>query len=237
MSESKRIQLYVQHMDIVAPGDIIGEGEPDFYSPYIYVEGNKIYSSVLGIVEVKEGKPRIMPIHSTYIPQPNDIVIGVITDVGYSYWTIDINSPYVAQLSLSETPLKQMIGAENLRKFLDVGDYIVAKVISFERNKDPLLSIKGKELGRVNEGRVIDLKSSRVIWNILRRRKVIDYLEEELAVTVFVAANSRAWVKGVSQQAEDIAVIVLKKIDSNPFTKLTTSDISKLIMEFGGQVG
>lgn len=230
MSE-KKLTLYVQNQDIVVPGDIIGEGELDSYTPYLHVEGGKIYSTVLGIVEIKEGKPRIAPLYSTYIPQVNDVVIGIVVDVGHSYWTVDIHSPYEAQLNVSETPLKQMIGAENLRKFLDVGDYVLAKIVSFERNKDPLLTLKGKDLGKITEGKVIEFKSSRVLWAILRRRRVIDALEEELGVSVLITANGRAWVKGVNPEAEDVAVYVLKKIDYSPFTKLTTNDISKFISE------
>jgi exosome complex component RRP4 len=229
--ETQKLELYVQNMDIVVPGDLIGEGEPEEYSPYIYVEGRKLFSTVLGIVEIKEGKPRIIPLHTTYVPQVNDPVIGIIVDVGHSYWIVDINSPYEAQLNVSETPLKQVIGTENLRKFLDIGDYVLAKIISFERNKDPLITLKGKDLGKLTEGKVIEFRSSRVVWSILRRKKVIDALEEELGVSVLITSNGRAWIKGVSQEAEDTAILVLKKIDYSPFTKLTPSDISKLISE------
>jgi exosome complex component RRP4 len=229
--ETQKLELYVQNMDIVVPGDLIGEGELEEYSPYIHVEGRKLFSTVLGIVEIKEGKPRIIPLHTTYIPQVNDLVIGIIVDVGHSYWTVDINSPYEAQLNVSETPLKQVIGTENLRKFLDIGDYVLAKIISFERNKDPLITLKGKDLGKLAEGKVIEFRSSRVVWSILRRKKVIDALEEELGVSVLITSNGRAWIKGVSQEAEDTAILVLKKIDYSPFTKLTPSDILKLISE------
>lgn len=236
MTQSK-LELYVQNMDIVVPGDLVGEGELEEYSPYIHVEGGKLFSTVLGIVEIKEGKPKIIPLHTTYIPQVNDLVIGMVVDVGHSYWTVDIKSPYEAQLNVAETPLKQVIGAENLRKFLDIGDYVLAKIISFERNKDPMLSLKGKELGKLTEGKVIEFRSSRVVWSILRRKKVIDALEEELGVSVLITSNGRAWIKGVSPEAEDLAILVLKKIDYSPFTKLTPSDISKLISEVKKQGG
>lgn len=230
MSEMK-LQLYVQNLDIIVPGDIIGEGEIDTYSPYMYTEGGKIYSTVLGVVEIREGKPRIIPLCTTYVPQVNDIVIGIIVDVGHSYWTVDINSPYEAQLTVSETTLKQLIGAENLRKYLDIGDYVLAKIISYERNKDPVLTLKGKDLGKISEGKVIEFRSSRIVWSILRRKKVIDTLEEELGVSVLITANGRAWVKGVSPEAEDLALLILKRIDYSPFIKLTPNDISKMIRE------
>jgi len=226
-----KLNLYVQNMDIVVPGDVIGEGELPFYSPYLYSEKGKIVSTVVGMVEIREGLPRVTPLHGVYVPQANDIVIGIVIDVGHTYWTVDINSPYEAQLSVSETPVKQAVGAENLRKFLDVGDYIIAKVVSFERNKDPMLTLKGKELGKITEGKVVEFRSSRIVWAVLRRRGVLEALEEELGVSVLFAANGRAWIRGVSREAEDAAILVLKKIDYSPFTKLTPRDISKLISE------
>lgn len=234
MDTEKGIKLYVQDKDLVVPGDLVGEGELDAYTPYLYVDNGRIYSTVVGAVEVVSGRPRIIPFYTTYVPQPGDVIIGVVVEVGQSYWTVDINSPYEAQLNVSETLLKPVVGSEALRKYLDVGEHILARVLSFERNKEPLLTLKGRDLGKIGEGKVVEFRSSRTVWSLLKRRRVINVIEEKLGVSVLLCANGRAWVRGGTSQAQDLAILALKRLDYTPYARIMSVDVSRMIDELRG---
>ncbi|MEM0061614.1 MAG: hypothetical protein QW726_06770, partial [Fervidicoccaceae archaeon] len=69
MSEIPRPVFYIQQRDIVLPGDLIAEGKIETNSVYLYKEGNKYYSSIIGLAEIKEDKVYLIPMEHAYIPK------------------------------------------------------------------------------------------------------------------------------------------------------------------------
>ncbi|MHC1637420.1 MAG: exosome complex RNA-binding protein Rrp4, partial [Candidatus Nezhaarchaeales archaeon] len=120
--------LYVKDWDIVVPGEILAEGE---YAagPYVYKEGNKLYSMTVGIVEHKKGVIRVVPLQGPYIPKVGDVVIGIVVDYSPTAYVIDINSSYKAILQAVEViPPRKNVLTEDLAKYLEIGEALVCKV-------------------------------------------------------------------------------------------------------------
>ena len=160
--------MHAERKQIVTPGDLLAEG-PYFAGENTYRDGSKIYSSRIGLADVIGNKLIVVPIKGAYIPRIDDIVIGRITDIGMSGWQVDIYAPYPAMLPASETPMQRGrdIGRRDLSHIYTVGDLVLAQVIAFDRTRDPLLTTKGRGLGKVTSGRVARItpaKIPRIHW-------------------------------------------------------------------------
>ena len=227
---SEKPIIYVQQKDLVIPGDLIAEGPIQAPMTYTYREGNRIYASVPGIVEVRDNRIVLIPFEPTYLPKPGDTVIGIVKDIGNTYWVIDINSPYEGQLPVSETMLKQLQWTfDMLRKYLDIGDYVILKVLCFDRNRDPLLTAKGKDLGKIMSGKIIESRVLRAPWMTAKKRALLEAIARETKTNILVADNARVLVRGSSREDEDLAVLAIKYIDKHGFKPPSTREVIEFI--------
>lgn len=229
-------KVFVTDRQIVVPGDPIAEVSDDLQvvGPYVFEAGGIYYSSVMGLASISEDKGRIeiIPLEGPYVPKKDDIVIGLVTDIGLTYWEVDINSPYKAVLNANDALNKQFSPMhDDLRRYLTVGDYIVAKVIAFDRTRDPLLTIKGKGLGRVTKGKVIEVKPSRVPRIIGKRGSMISMLLGETGCNITVGQNGRVWVACQSAELEDVLVMAIRKIEREAHTRGLTDKVREFIIE------
>src|SRR3989344_1866481 len=94
------MKLHVQNRELAIPGDLLAEG--DFLlGEGTYNEGGKIYANVLGLVDTKEQFIKIIPLSGKYVAAPRDLVIGIIEDIAFSSWSVDINSPYMGIIGVA----------------------------------------------------------------------------------------------------------------------------------------
>lgn len=85
---------------LVIPGEMLSD-DPSQADEGTYVENNRVFSSVFGIASFKNGI-RVVPMAGKYIPKPGDLIVGIIKEVTYSNWIVDIRSPYDGLLHISE---------------------------------------------------------------------------------------------------------------------------------------
>ena len=70
--------LLVEDKQIVVPGEILAEG--DYHSGRgTFKEVDKVCSSLVGLVAVRDKKISVIPLQSKYIPKRGDVVIGKIS--------------------------------------------------------------------------------------------------------------------------------------------------------------
>ncbi|EHP69444.1 MAG: exosome complex RNA-binding protein Rrp4 [Metallosphaera yellowstonensis] len=226
-------KIYLQSRSIVAPGDLIAEGNFQIpWSPYIIKQGNKYYSSVLGLLEVRESTFEVIPLEgSFYYPKVGDTVVGLVEDVELYGWMTDIKAPYSAYLPASSLLGRPANVGEDLRRYIDVGDYIIAKVDSFDRTTDPVLSVKGKGLGRVSSGIVIDIMPVKVPRVVGKGKSMLEMLISETGCEILVAQNGRVWANCPSKEKENILIMAIRTIEKESHTKGLTDRIKKLIRE------
>jgi exosome complex component RRP4 len=87
---------------VVIPGDLLTEdakksGEGTF------VKDGRVYSLLYGLANYRD-KINVIPLAGKYIPLPGDNVIGVVKDITFSNWIVDVNSSYDGLLHISEFP-------------------------------------------------------------------------------------------------------------------------------------
>jgi len=216
---------------IVAPGDRLPK-ETQGKEPYVIeVEDGKI-ATVVGILDYRNGKPVFIPLQTIYIPKAGDIVIGMISSVGVMHWMVDINSPYNAVLTAQDflgRPYNPT--SDDLTRYLHVGDYIKAKVVAFDRSRNPLLTVQDQGLGKITDGKVIEIQPAKVPRVIGRKRSMITMLQNELDCEIFVAVNGRIHIKCPNKEAESILVLAIKMIEREAHKTGLTERIQKYIRE------
>ncbi|MCI2414599.1 MAG: exosome complex RNA-binding protein Rrp4 [Candidatus Aramenus sp.] len=234
---SSNNKIYFPNRSIVVPGDLVAEGNFQVpWSPYYYKQGNKYYSTVIGLFEVKEPIFEIIPLEgSYYYPKIGDTVIGLVEDIELYGWILDIKSMYSAYLPASSLLGRSVNLGEDLRKFIDVGDYVIAKVENFDRTTNPVLNVKGKGLGRVAYGTVIDIMPVKVPRVIGKNKSMLEVLTSETGCEILIAQNGRIWANCPSKDKENILILAVKTIEAESHIRGLTDRIKSLIKEKIGE--
>ncbi|MEB3816497.1 MAG: exosome complex RNA-binding protein Rrp4 [Desulfurococcales archaeon] len=221
-----------QKRRLVLPGEILGSNV-DAKEPYVYRdEQGSVRAAVAGLLDKRDEREVFIPLEGVYIPKPGDIVIGLISGVGVTNWFVDINSPYTAVLNVQDLlgrPFNPQL--DELSRYLNVGDYIKAKVVAFDRTRNPLLSVQGQGLGRIVEGKVIEISPTRIPRVIGRKGSMLEVLTKETGCEVYAAVNGRIHVKCPNREMEAIVILAIKTIEREAFTTGLTARIRKLIEE------
>jgi exosome complex component RRP4 len=226
------LTLHTERKQLVAPGELLAEG-PYFAGDNTYREGSKIYSSKIGLADVIGNKLIVVPIKGVYIPRLDDIVVGRITDIGMSGWQVDISAPYPALLPLSETPMQRGrdAGRRDLGRIFGVGDLVIAQVIAFDRTRDPLLTTKGRGLGKITSGRVARITPAKIPRIIGKKGSMITMLKKETGTDIIPGQNGIILAFGRNPDNERIAVEALYMIEREAHTSGLTDRVRAMIQE------
>jgi len=227
------LTLHAEKKQLVGPGDLLAEG-PYFAGENTYREGSKIFSSRVGLADVVGNKLIVVPVKGAYIPQIDDIVLGRVTDIGLSGWQIDIGAPYPAMLPMSETPIhrgREGGGRRDLSHIFGVGDLVLAQVIAFDRTRDPLLTTKGRGLGKITSGRVVRVSPAKIPRVIGKKGSMITMLKKETGTDIIAGQNGVILVSGRSPDQERTAVEALYMIEREAHTSGLTDRVRAMILE------
>ena len=221
--------MFTEKKQLVAPGEVLAEGSY-FPGENTYREGNKVYASKIGLAELVANKIVVVPLKGCYIPRVDDFVIGRVVDIAMSGWTMDISSPYPAYLPLSETPASRgMAVRKDLAKVFNVGDLVMAEVIAFDRTRDPLLTVRGRGLGKVISGRVVHISAAKIPRLIGRKGSMISLLKKETNCEIIVGQNGTVLVSGRQPKDEQIAAAAMYLIEREAHTRGLTDRVSELM--------
>ena len=219
---------------IVVPGDrlppnvTVREREHE----YVYEINGVKYAAVVGLLDERGEKPVFIPLQSIYVPKPGDIVIGLVVSVGIMNWSVDINSPYTAILTAQDylgRPYNPQI--DDLSSYLPVGTYIKAKVVAFDRSRNPLLTVNGEGLGRISEGKIVEIDPAKVPRVIGKKGSMLEMLKSETGCSIFVSVNGRIHIKCQEPAMEPILVLAIKMIESQAHLSGLTDRVKKYIEE------
>jgi len=214
----------------VVPGTLLAEGkyEAGFN---VYHDGEKLYASMVGLADMRNDMISVIPLRGCYIPQPGDIVIGKVIECIPTAWMLDIRSPYQGMLFASEylsKPLNPI--REEARKYLDVGEMVIATVIAFDRTRNPSLSTKDHGLGKIQRGTVIDVDFTRVPRIIGKKGSMISMLKKESNTQIFVGQNGRVWISGKTRDEEAMVAAVIRKIEAEAHTNGLTDRVREFLV-------
>lgn len=219
---------------LVVPGEVFAEGDYNIQTPnYVIKVDNKYVATVIGLAQIDEESRElsVIPLEGCYIPQPEDLVLGYVVNAGLTSWEVDIRAPFTATLYAVDLLGRPVNPAkEDLSRYLAVGDAVLAKVEVFDRTRGPILTTKGKGLGKVTHGTVAEISPVKVARVIGRKGSMHQVLEGETGCEVIVPKNGRILIKCPNKELEDILVMAILKIEREAHIPGLTDRVKEFII-------
>jgi exosome complex component RRP4 len=225
------LPIFFERRQLVTPGDLIAEGEY-VAGENTYMEKNKIFASRVGIIEYETKKIDVVALKAFYVPRMGDIVIGTITEVGFNGWMVDINSPYPALLRASDVlsrPFKPQ--KDDLPQVLDMGDLVVAKIVSYDRTHDPQLTVAEPGLGKITRGQIVKVTPTKIPRVIGRKGSMISMIKQETGCNIILGVNGVVLITGKTLEDEQLAMKAILRIEEESHTSGLTDRITQMIKE------
>ncbi len=212
----------------VIPGEVVAHGSLRAETNVMRV-GDKIVSTRVGMAEVAHDAVRVVPLSGPYIPRIDDLVVGKVIDYSAFSWEVDMNSCFFGVL-----PAQSVFGRDyspakdSLTDKLAVGDMIAAKVIAFDRTRDPLLSISGPGLGRIPRGQTVRISTAKVPRLIGKKGSMIRSIETGTNCRMLIGQNGVVVVVGA---AEDIlrAIRAVNLVEEQAHSPDLTERVQRLL--------
>jgi len=213
----------------VIPGDKIVEGD---YKPLMNVvrSGNYLISTRVGIAEAGKDGVKVIPLSGVYIPRVNDLVIGKVIDRSSLSWDVDINSCFFAHLPAQDVFGRDFSPArDDMGRQLSIGDLIIARIVSFDRTRDPMLTVQDKDLGKIPYGEFIKISPTRVPRLIGKRGSMIQTIEQATQTRVIIGQNGIVVVTGRDVDGLSLAVKAIKMVEEESHTSNLTQRVKTLL--------
>lgn len=220
--------VYFQKREVVVPGQLLAEGR--YRASFgTYDEGGKIFSSLVGLAELRGNTVKVVALEGVYIPKEGDLVIGTITLVAGNNWKVDIGGPYGASLHANNALRRPY--SDDISEYMDIGDAIAAEVIAFDRGSGPFLGMKGRGLRVLQGGMILEVSPAKIPRIIGRRGSMINMIKDHLNIQVMVGQNGRIWIRAPSTDVLRLAIRAFKTIESQAHTSKLTDRISEMLAE------
>lgn len=227
--------IFYENRQLVTPGDLLAEG--DYVAgKNTYKVDSRLYASRLGLVNYQENEVFVVALSSFYVPSVGDLVIGKVVEVNLNGWTVDINAPYFARLRASDILSRFRPQRDELSRIFDAGDVIVAKVVAYDRTRDPLLTVREPRLGKITRGQIVKVTPTKIPRVIGRKGSMINLLKKETGCKITVGQNGLILVYGRRLEDERLAVMALHKIEEEAHTSGLTDRVTDMIRKERGVV-
>lgn len=226
---------FFERRQLVAPGDLLAEGNY-FAGENTFKNEEKVYSTSIGLVEFQERRVFVVALKAFYVPRVEDIVIGGVTDVTIGGWIVDINSPYPALLRASDVMERSYRPQRNnLTSIFDIGDILIAKIVSYDRTRDPLLTVRESDLGKVTRGQIVEIVPSKIPRLIGKKGSMITTIKSETGCHIVIGQNGRVLVSGKTVENEQLAIMAIQKVEEESHTSGLTNRVAELLKERSGR--
>jgi len=172
----------------VIPGDIIiaDDCRP---GQNVILEGNRVMSTAIGFSEIKDNLVNVTPLTGLYTPKTDDLVIGKIISHNALSWQVDINSYYSGILTASDIFGKDYSPSrDDLSLKLNTCDIILARIANVG-SRDPLLTIIGENLGKIDSGELVKISPAKIPRLLGKHKSMIQSIEASTNATITVGQN------------------------------------------------
>ena len=200
----------------VLPGDTIVTGD---YRPEqnVILEGDRLMSTAIGFSEIKDDLVTVSPLTGLYTPKVDDLVIGKIISHNALSWEVDINSYYLGILFASDIFGKDYSPSrDDLSLKLKIGDIVLARIANVN-SRDPLITITGENLGKIDSGELIKISPTKIPR---LTGSVIQTIEASTNATITAGQNGLIILKcdnstGLKKAIASIKMIGMAQYDAN----------------------
>ena len=195
----------------VLPGDVIVTGD---YRPEqnVILDGNRLMSTAVGFSEIKDNSVTVTPLTGLYTPKTDDLVIGKIVSHNALSWEVDINSYYSGILTAFDIFGKDYSPSrDDLSLKLNTGDIILARIANVN-SRDPLITIIGENLGKIDSGELVKISPTKISRLIGKHSSRIQTIEASTNATITVGQNGLIILKCDDSTGLKKAIATIKMI-------------------------
>ena len=229
-----KLNILVTRNQLVIPGEILARGSGLKVGGGVFRKKvnneTEIYASMMGLAQVKQNRVGVVPLEGCYIPLEGDIVIGKITRVGITSWNVDIRGPYVGTLRVSNVIDRDFDALrESLDRILNVGDIIKAQITYFDRMRDPTLTLHGRGLRIINNGRLIEVDPVKIPRIIGKKGSMIQLLKNMTNTQISVGQNGRIIITAHNLGIENLVERAIRKIEAEAHTSGLTDRVREFL--------
>ncbi len=216
---------------IIIPGEVIVKGEEYLPGEGTEKKDDQIIAIRFGLAEEINKLVKVIPLSGVYEPRRGNVIIGKVENITFNGWVIDIGAPNNAFLSLMEVP--RYVNKNGLEEVMDIGDMIIAKIWAINKRGIDL-SIKSKNLGRINEGIILKINSNKVPRIIGKEGSMINLIKDETDCNITVGQNGLIWIRGDKIENELLAKRAILFVSKKSFIDGLTEEVKKW---FSGEKG
>jgi len=195
----------------VLPGDVIVTGD---YRPEqnVILDGDRLMSTAVGFSEIEDNSVTVTPLTGLYTPKTDDLVIGKIVSHNALSWEVDINSYYSGILTAFDIFGKDYSPSrDDLSLKLNTGDIILARIANVN-SRDPLITIIGENLGKIDSGELVKISPTKISRLIGKHSSRIQTIEASTNATITVGQNGLIILKCDDSTGLKKAIATIKMI-------------------------
>ena len=208
----------------IIPGEVIVKGDKYLPGENTEKKGEDIIALRYGLAEEVDRLVKVIPLSGVYLPRRGNIIIGKVENINLNGWFINIGTPENAFLPLSE--VQGYIGKNELEEVMEMGSIAIAKIKDVnKRGVD--LTIKGRGLGRVEEGMIVEINPHKVPRIIGREGSMINLIKAETGCNITVGQNGLIGVSGKKIEDELLAKKAILFIAEKSYVSGLTEEIKK----------
>ena len=226
----KRFESKKRH---VLPGDFITTA-PLRLQDNVVLDGKRVISTTIGLSDVSTDNVRVISLTGIYIPKIDDLVIGRIEYIFGNSWFADINSCYQGMLLGQDVFGRGSYPTTGeMKNRLDKGDIIFAKIANFDRQREPLISIADKNLGKIDSGELIKISPSKIPRLIGKQGSMIQTIEGSTNASITVGQNGLIVVSCDETNGLLKALTAIRMIDEQAHIINLTDRVKKMLESDG----
>ncbi|OWF54694.1 exosome complex component RRP4-like [Mizuhopecten yessoensis] len=181
--------------NLVTPGDVITADTGFMRGHGTYMEDEKLYASVAGVVERVNKLICVKPLKTRYNGEIGDVVIGRILEVGTRRWKVDTHAKLDSVLMLSSVNLpggelrrRSEEDEKMMRHYLKEGDLISAEVQSLFSDGALSLHTRSLKYGKLSQGQLVSISPS-----LIKRRKT-HFHNLPCGASIILGNNGYVWI-------------------------------------------
>ncbi len=197
---------------VVVPGDSLGERNGRKLGSGVYIEGEQLFSSVLGVAKVTENEAFVIPSSGVYMPRGGDMIIGRVKSVEVSGWFIDVNSPYLAFMPLSDATEEFLDTTRvDMSNVFSVNDLIYCKISKVTMEKNVRVSMIDRMARKLETGVIINVVPTKVPRIIGKEASMLKLIKTNTGCNILVGQNGRIWIDGKDKAKAIEAILIIEK--------------------------
>lgn len=228
----KNLPVFFEKREIVTPGDLLAEGDY-IAGENTYKEGDKLYATRLGLVDFADKKVIVVALKAFYVPAVGDTVIGKVVEITIAGWLVDIKAAQPAMLRASDVFERSFRPQRNeLPSVFDIGDLLIAKIIAYDRTRDPQLTVREPGLGKITRGQIVEITPTKIPRVIGKKGSMINMIKEQTGCHIVLGQNGVILISGKTTENEQLAMMAIRKIDEESHIGGLTDRINELMKDY-----